>query len=156
VHLGSITFAWVSDYAQFYLVDVEQPAIADIESLDHTAFDARHHVAPNGLVIYTADSLRQEIRVVLHDSPPPDSKTESMSERPWTHTLDTVATFPSRRVTIVSPSSAGTEAWRPHMAVPSERVNVRINWCEDESLRYELSRPHPDVIEIVIWPAVGH
>jgi hypothetical protein len=150
MYLGSTTLAWSSDYAQFYLVDAEDAIIEGIDTLGDAAFSARYHVAPNGLVVYTADCLRQEIRITLHDGEPAPMTSEPVSERPWTHTVHTTVEFPSEYFALSSPSGAGDPRWRPRFPSPARRVMARIHWCELDEARYDAHRTLPDV---TLWPA---
>jgi hypothetical protein len=153
MHLGGANFAWVSDYAQIYLVDVSAPVIPGLEDLGPDVFAARHFIAPAGMVVYTADCLRQELRIAIHDSYPEPSTADALSDTPFTQVLETRVRFPSCHFTIGSPSRSGGEEWGPRFTVPHDRVDVRISWCEVDDDRYNAHRPFADVIQVELWPS---
>jgi hypothetical protein len=136
MYLGGATFAWVSDYAQIYLVDVSAPVIPGLGELGPEIFAARYYLAPAGMVVYTADCLRQEVHIAIHDRRPEASTGEPLSAKPWTQVLETQVTFPSRHFTIGSPSRTGGERWGPTFTVPSESLKARISWRELDDDRY--------------------
>jgi hypothetical protein len=80
MYLGGAEFAWVSDYSQIYPVDSGHPVIAGLEDVPPSDMERGFHIAPNALVIYTADCLRQHIRILIHDSAPAAAPNEIMSE----------------------------------------------------------------------------
>jgi hypothetical protein len=148
------TFAWVSDYSQFYLVDSVELGIPDIENLPPAAYDHGWHAAASGLVVYTVDCLRQEIRILLHDAAPELAATEIMTGLPWKRVVSTGdIVFPSGRFTLSSPSRGGTGAHGPLFIAPRGRLRARIAWLEFEEDTYDPFRPKADVIQLDLWPA---
>jgi len=80
---GWATFAWQSDYGQFYLFDDQREFTAPIEitpEMEKRSFA----VTPAGLVVYTASCLQQQIRIQIYDAEPDHSPIEEMSGNPWT------------------------------------------------------------------------
>ncbi len=153
MYLRGANFAWVSDYAQIYLVDPIDPVIAGIEDFGPEIFDRGYHVAPNALVIYTADCLRQEIRIELHDGPPVENDVEEISDDRWTRAVQAKVRFPSGSFTLSSPSKSYNEPLGPIFRSPAETVAVQILWLQYEEDCYNIFRPKPDVVKIVFWPA---
>lgn len=153
MHLGGAHFEHSSDYSQFYLVDVKNMVIEGIADFGDEIFNARYHVVPNAIVIYTADCLRQVIRIAFSDSAPDANPVEIMSEDRWTKVVETEAGFPSGAFTLSSPSQTGTEAYGPHFKVVAPRMKLRISWLEYDEDRYNAFRPKPDVISLQFWPA---
>jgi hypothetical protein len=152
MYLGGAEFAWVSDYAQIYFVDAADPRIAGIEDVPAADMERGFHLAPQALVVYTADCLRQHVRVALHDSAPQVSPREIMSEDVWTKVFEVAVTFPSGRFTISSPSKSGGEDYGPVFKAPAKVLRARLSWLEYEADRYDAFRPKPDVIQIELWP----
>ncbi len=150
---GGATFAWQSDYAQFYLVDADHEAF--VAPIDITAemMAQSFAVCPNGLVIYTEDCLRQLIEVRLFDAEAKAEPGDWRSDRSWTRIATITVTFPSRRFTVSSPSRAGTEACGPWFEAGASKLKARLQWMELGSDNYEAARPHDDVIRIDLWPA---
>lgn len=153
MYLGGASLAWCSDYSQIYFVDVASPAIAGIEDVGEEAFTRGYFTAVGALVVYTVDCLRQEVRIALHDGPPPVEAKDMMSEDVWTKVIETRVVLPSRKFTISSPSKAGGETWGPVFTAPHETLNARIQWLEYENEPYDAYRPKPDVIAVTLWPA---
>jgi hypothetical protein len=147
MYLTSARFDWVSDYAQFYLFDVENLERDWLEGLPAETFAKGFHVAPNALVIYTADCLRQMIEIILHDSKPP-----AVQDIPWTKQAETVVTFPSGRMALTSPTSAGSEKYGPQFALPAKSLSALIQWRESDEDRYNADRPIRDHIRVTLWP----
>jgi hypothetical protein len=149
---GWATFAWQSDYGQFYLIDDETSdfeAPVDITpEMERQSFFA----APTGLVIYTGSSLHQRIRVRIYDTEPGRSEVEEMSGNSWTRVETTVAHFPSRKFALSSPSMPAPLPAGPVFLLDAERVSVRIQWMEFQGSRDESVPVEPDVIELILWP----
>jgi hypothetical protein len=147
------SFAWVSDYSQFYLVDSVDLAIADIDKLELQTYERDWYAGPSGLVVYTVDCLRQEIRILLHDAEPttlPDM--DAMTGSPWKRTALADVIFPSGRFTLGSPSRGGGSAHGPHFIAPRKQMRTRIAWLEFEEETYDPFRPKADVIQLDLWP----
>jgi hypothetical protein len=154
VIIAYATFAWVSDYSQFYLVDSVELGIADIDKLELQTYERDWYAGPSGLVVYTVDCLRQEIRIQLHDAAPELAETELMTGLPWKRTAVTGdIVFPSGKFTLSSPSRGGTGANGPLFVVPNPRMRARIGWLEFEEETYDPFRPRADVIQLDLWPA---
>lgn len=148
---GWATFAWQSDYGQFYLIDPDEPFTPPIEitpEMERRSLFA----APAGLVVYTQDCLQQHIRISIYDAEPDPSPVEQMSGKPWTRVETTPACFPSRKFTISSPSMPDPFPAGPVFLLDSGKVAARINWMEFEGSRDDSVPVEPDVIEITLWP----
>lgn len=151
---GGATLSWQSDYAQFYLVDGDDPhfeAPIDITS-DMTV--KRWHRMSSGLVVYTNDSLKQLMEIRIFDAAQAADPTEWRSAKAWTQAELTGARFPSRRFTVSSPSAAGTESYGPSFRVAAADVVVRIQWMEFQGSRDDTQLVEPDVIRLDIWPNI--
>jgi hypothetical protein len=151
---GGATFAWVSDYSQFYLIDVDHndtfQAPIEREIVSRDCF-----VPETGLVVYTADCLQQHIRIAIHDSEPAEQPVEPMSGQPWTLHETVEVRFPSRRFTLSSPSYPGSPPGGPVFHVDAERLIARIAWKQFDGSRDDSVPVEPDVIQIELWPARG-
>ena len=154
MYLGGAELAWISDYAQLYFVDAENSAIAGIEDVSAEAMARGYVLFPNALVIYTADCLRQSIRILIHDSTPDPAATEIISGDGWSKRLETAADFASGAFVVSSPSKTGIEDYLPRFKVPAAKMSVRISWLEIDQDRYNVFRPKPDVIQVELWPRV--
>ena len=143
----------MSDNAQIYLVDADAPRIPDgILAFSQSDTDARVKISPNGLIIFTADCLRQQINLVIADSPVEPVLEEPASNDPWTSTKETSFAISSRHLTLASPSRVGTEAHGPRFSLTASRLQARISWLEYDDDRYNVFRPRPDVVRIELWP----
>lgn len=149
---GWATFAWQSDYGQFYLVDRE-----DVAPVENTMeMEARSLcVTPRGLVIYTQSSLQQHIRIAIYDSEPEHPVTEPLSGNLWTRIEQTQASFPSMSFGIFSPSLPDPLPYGPIFLVGSTDCVIQINWMESQGGRDDSVPVDPDIIDIAIWPAVA-
>lgn len=148
---GWATFAWQSDYGQFYLFDDQEDFTAPIEITPEMA-QRSFFVTPTGLVVYTADCLQQHIRIRIYETQPDHSPIEEMSGSPWTRVEKTEACFPSRKFTISSPSTPQPLPAGPVFLLTTERVAARISWMEFQGGRDDSIPVEPDVIEITLWP----
>ncbi len=151
---GWATFAWQSDYGQFYLIDHERSSTftAPIEitpEMEQRSFFA----APGGLVVYTESCLQQHIRIAIYDTEPDHAPVEQMSGRPWTRVETTEACFPSRTFTLSSPSMPDPLPAGPLFLLATERAAARISWMEFQGSRDDSVPVEPDVIEITLWPS---
>jgi hypothetical protein len=153
MYLGGGTLAWMSDYSQIYLVDVATPAIEGIDTFPVEIFERDFYVTPEGMIIFTVDCLRQEIRVSTYDAPAPASTQDLMSETAWTKQIETELVLPSKAFVLSSPSKCGGEAWAPVFKAPAARLTARISWLVHESDHYDAFRPKADIIQIELWPA---
>jgi hypothetical protein len=147
-----LTVPWVSDYAQFYLVDSEARGIANIEVVGDHDFARGFNVAPDGLAIYTQDALRQEIRFRVYDRAPPVTTADAVSGDAWTKTAETQLSFPSGRCYLTSPSQAGNPV-SAALETGTAPLLVRIHWLEYPEDRYDAERAKPDVFLVELWPA---
>lgn len=149
---GWATFAWQSDYGQFYLLDHEDSTfMAPIEitpEMEQRSF----FVTPTGLVVYTQSCLQQHIRISIYDTEPDHSPVEMMSGKPWTRIETAAARFPSRKFMISSPSMPDPLPAGPVFLLDAERVTARICWMEFQGSRDDSVPVEPDVIEITLWP----
>ncbi len=155
-YLGGATFDWASDYAQFYLVDSGDPRFEPPVDITPVMEKRRWHRMETGLLVYTVDSLRQIIQVQIFSAPRAPDPTECRSGKPWMQTELAQARFPTRRLTLSSPSQAGTEKYGPTFRLDAEEMAVRIQWLEwlewpDD--RYNVKRAEADVIRVDLWPA---
>ena len=154
---GWATFAWQSDYSQFYLIDRGDEAFeapveitAEIENQSYAAVSA-------GVVIYTQDSLNQHIHIAIYDTEPEHSPSEPMSGKPWTRTQTTDVRFPSKSFGLSSPSAPDPLPNGPSFLVDSVDCTLRIDWMEDQGVRDFSGPTDPDVIHLTIWPrSSGH
>ena len=149
---GWATFAWQSDYGQFYLVDCEDPAFTPPVEITPEMERRSLFVTPAGLVVYTQGCLQQHIRISIYDTEPDHSPVEQMSGKPWTRVGTTGAYFPSRKFTISSPSTPNPLPAGPVFLLDTERVAARIAWMEFQGSRDDSVPVEPDVIEITLWP----
>ncbi|WP_426955806.1 hypothetical protein [Muricoccus radiodurans] len=149
---GWATFAWQSDYGQFYLIDCEDEAFrAPVEIT--AEMERRRVVAPaSGLVVYTEGCLQQHIRISIHDAEPDHPPAEPMGGEPWTQIETIRARLPSRRFTLSSPSMPDPLPAGPHFIVDTDIVIIRVHWMEFQGSRDDSVPVAPDVIEITIWP----
>lgn len=150
--IGGATFAWQSDYGQFYLIDCADKTFKAPVDMTHEIMARNYAVMPSGFVIYTNDCLQQHIRIAIHSVEPIAPPLETVSQRPWTAVQTLQAMFPSRRFTVSSPSFPDTSAG-PFFSVPMDDVGVRISWCQFEGSRDDSVPVEPDVIDITLWPA---
>ena len=150
---GWATFAWQSDYGQFYLVDREDEAFeAPVEIT--AEMEARSLcVTPRGLVIYTHSSLQQHIRIAIYDREPDHPSADQMSDKPWTHVETVEVRFPSKSFSISSPSMPDPLPNGPIFLVDTVTCAIRISWMEFEGSRDDSVPVDPDIIDIAIWPA---
>ena len=155
MHLGGAHFHHSSDYSQLYIVDGANPAIEGIADISEETLSRRFRVAPNGVVVYTADCLRQVIRIAFSDSAPEVNLVEVLSEDRWTKVVETEVSFASGTFTLSSPSRAGTEAYGPHFKAVAPKMKLRISWLEYDEDRYNAFRAKPDVICLQFWPATS-
>ena len=150
---GWATFAWQSDYGQFYLVDHETPDFAAPIEITPDMEQRSLFVPPTGLVIYTEGSLQQHIRIAIYDTEPDHSPTEDMSGNPWTRIETVTASFPSRKFTLSSPSAPDPLPSGPFFLLDTADVVARISWMEFQESRDDSVPVEPDVIAITLWPA---
>jgi L-lysine 2,3-aminomutase len=88
---GWATFAWQSDYGQFYLVDEAFLAPVEITA----EMEARClSVMSSGITVYTQSCLQQHIRVAIYDREPDHPLADPMSDKPWTHVETVEVRFP--------------------------------------------------------------
>jgi hypothetical protein len=153
MHKGGGTLAWCSDYAQIYCLDADHTVLRGIDEVPPEAYAQGFYTAEHGFAVFTADTLRQHVNIAVHDSEPELTPTEPMSGDAWTRTATFSAAFPSRQMTISSPSGAGGENHGPHFRLIGTHCQVRLCWLEYEEGRYDAFRPKPDVIRIELWPA---
>lgn len=151
-YIGGATFAWQSDYSQFYLIDGDHAAF--VAPCDVTPeMEARGWaITPGGLVVYTQDCLKQLIEIRLFDGPSDAETAEWRSERAWTKTETTHVVLPAGRFTISSPSRAGTEASGPWFMTGAPSLVARLQWMELPGEHYDEDRRVYDVIRIDLWP----
>jgi hypothetical protein len=150
---GGATFAWQSDYAQFYLVDGDDPRFEAPTDITTEMTVRRWHRMASGLVVYSNDSLQQFIDVRIFGAMPSADPAEWRSGKAWTQTEMADACFPSRRLTLSSPSKAGTESCGPSFRVDATSMAVRIQWMEFQGSRDDSKPLVPDVIRLDLWPA---
>ncbi|BDG71370.1 hypothetical protein [Roseomonas fluvialis] len=149
---GWATFAWQSDYGQFYLVDrAGADVIAPVEITPEME-QRGLFVPPTGLVVYTQGCLQQHIRIAIYGTEPEHAPVEPMSGNPWTRVETVQARFPSRSFAISSPSMPDPLPAGPLFLLESEAVAVRIAWMEFEGSRDDSVPVEPDVIEVALWP----
>ena len=149
--LAYTNLCWVSDYAQFFVVDVAQHRFIEEISPGEADFARGYYVAPGGLAIFTLDSLSQVIRIVIHDVAPGAEEKELISGDSWTKTAEAEVFFPSGRFTIGGPTSPPGD-YGPWFGTPSNRLAVRVSWLEYDGEQYNLLRSKPDVIKMDFWP----
>lgn len=150
---GWATFAWQSDYGQFYLIDVEEGGFEPPIEITPEVEARRFVATPTGLVVYTNSCLYQQIRIQIFDGEPDHSVTELMSGKPWTQVETTVVSFPSRKFSISSPSHPDPLPAGPFFALDRPNADARIAWMEFQGSRDESVPAEADVIEISLWPA---
>ncbi len=149
---GGATLAWQSDYGQFYVVDGEDPRFDAPEVITPLMQSRRWHRMATGVVVYTNDSLQQLLDIRIFGSEHAADPTEWRSGRAWTQTEQAVASFPSRRFTLSSPSKASTESYGPSFRVDAATMIVRIQWMEFQGSRDDSVPVVPDVIRLDLWP----
>lgn len=149
---GSATFAWQADYGQFYLIDPEDAAFLPPTTITAEMEERRIYALPSGLVIYTEGCLQQHIRIAIHDIEPDHPPHEPMSGEPWTQVETTQAKFPSRLLTISSPSMPDPLPGGPFFFLDADTYTVRISWKEFHGSRDDSMPVEPDVIELTFWP----
>jgi hypothetical protein len=152
---GWATFAWQSDYGQFYLVDREDRAFEPPAEITPETEGRSLCVMPHGLVIYTQSCLQQHIRIAIYDSEPEHPVTEPMSGNLWTRIEQTQASFPSKSFGISSPSLPNPLPCGPIFLVDSADCMIQINWMEFQNGRNDSVPVDPDIIDIAIWPVVA-
>ncbi|OQP87748.1 hypothetical protein BTR14_04085 [Rhizobium rhizosphaerae] len=150
---GWATFAWQSDYGQFYLIDGEDAAFeAPVEITEAMAAQS-FFVMPAGITVYTGSCLQQHIRIAIYDREPDAQQSEPISGHPWTRLETAEVRFPSKSFQISSPSMPYPLPNGPLFRVDSVRCAVRLSWKEFEGHRDDSVPVEPDVIDITIWPA---
>jgi len=150
---GWATFAWQSDYGQFYLVDREDAAFLPPQEITAEMQARSLFVPEKGIVVYTNDCLQQHIRIAIHDREPDHSPTETMSGKSWTRVETVKARFPSRSFAISSPSLPDPWPSGPIFLLDAEETSARISWMEFEGSRDDSVPVEPDVIDITLWPS---
>jgi hypothetical protein len=150
--LGSARFAWTSDYAQIYLIGRGNTNFAAPEDIGAQDLATGCRTLPDAIVIYTADCLRQELRVELHDSAPVGD-SGAISGSPWPRQHDTQVAFRSTSFTVSGPSGMGIATKGPWFEIAPGLFNLRLSWCEFPDDRYSISRSMPDEIRVQLWPA---
>lgn len=150
---GCATFAWQSDYGQFYLVDRAEDGFTPPGEITSEMETRSLSVMPSGLVVYTQSCLQQHIRIAIYDSEPEHPVTEPMSGNLWTRIEQTQASFPSKSFAISSPSLPDPLPGGPIFLVDSVDCMIQINWMEFHGSRDESVPVDPDIIDIAIWPA---
>ena len=149
---GWASFAWQSDYGQFYLVDCENDGFRPPQAFTDEMEEDSLFVPPAGLVVYTAGCLQQQVRIAIHAAEPAMEDTEWMSGKPWTRTRTADVSFPSRRFVLTSPSKPDPLPAGPFFLLDGEDVRVRIRWMEFDGERDDSVPVEPDVIDIALWP----
>ena len=150
--LGRATFAWQSDYGQFYLIDG-----------DGDNFQAPVEITPEmekrglleldtGLVVYTNGCLQQHLRIDLYDREPAHPAVEAMTGAPWTRVATANLRFPSRSFRVSSPSSPDPLPGGPVFFVDAEAMAAWVAWKEFQGSRDDSVPVEPDVIEVIQWP----
>lgn len=144
---GWATFAWQSDYGQFYLVDHEDSTFtAPIEitpEMERRSFfqytDRTCHLYPE--LSATAPALS------IYDTEPDHSPVEEMNGKPWTRIETAGARFPLRKFTISSPSMPAPLPAGPVFLLEAERMAARISWTEFQGSRDDSGPVDPDIID---------
>lgn len=149
---GWARFAWQADYGQFYLVDCQDHDFMAPVQITPEMEAQSLCVMPSGIVIYTQDSLQQQIRISIFSGEPEHQMTESMSGKLWTHIETAEVRFPSQRFFLSSPSSPAPLPNGPMFLADSINSVMRISWMEFQGSRDDSVPVEPDVIEIVLWP----
>lgn len=149
---GWATFAWQSDYGQFYLVDFEDAMFVAPENITPEMMERCLFMPAAGLVIYTESSLYQEIRIAIYDAEPAHDPVEPIRGNPWTKVETATAYFPSRKLTIASPSRPDPMPAGPVFLLSTETMAARICWMEFQGVRDESVPVEPNVIDIKLWP----
>ncbi len=155
--LGGATLAWQSDYGQFYLADAAAGDHLQAPTDITPEITARSWcIFPQGLAVYTNDCLQQHLRLTIHDSAPPPLPVEPFSGKPWTRIETVQMTFPSKRITLSSPSSRSGgstgDLGGPFFHLASAACHVRICWMEFPGSRDDSVPIEPDVIDMALWP----
>lgn len=150
---GWATFAWQADYGQFYLADDESHFAAPEEITPHM-MEASFCVTPKGLVIYTADSLLQNIRIRIYDDEPVHSPNEEITGKHWTRVRQTEVQFPSKKFLLSSPSAPSPLPAGPVFMLTTTEMNARIHWMEFQGSLDDSVPAETDVIEVTLWPRV--
>jgi hypothetical protein len=145
-------FNWVSDYAQVYLIDEQAQDFVAPDTVTDDDLKRGFRALGTSLVVYTMDSLRQELCIEVYDSPPAPLETEPNSAQPWDKIAETVVNFPSRSFFIASPTKQIDDSAGPFFKTETESCGVRMAWLENEAERYNIERSRPDVILFQIWP----
>ena len=149
---GRATFAWQSDYGQFYLIDRHDSAFRPPTQFTADIEKRSLFVPAAGLVVYTNDCLQQHVRILVYDSEPELSPVECMSGNLWTRIETAVAVFPSRKFTISSPSMPDPLPGGPVFFLDAAAVTAHVSWMEFHGSRDDSVPVEPDVIEIAFWP----
>jgi hypothetical protein len=147
------TFAWQSDYAQFYLIDPSDDRFQAPTDITPEMMSRRYHRLNAGLVIYTNDCLQQLIEVRIFGGEPPRDDTDWRSGRAWTQVETVTVSFPSKHLTLDSPSKGSPGNYGPNFRVDAAMMAVRIQWMEFPGSRYDTKLVEPDVIRLDLWPA---
>jgi len=153
---GWATFAWQSDYGQFYLIDPQAPTFEAPTEITPEMEQRSLFATPAGLVVYTQSCLQQHIRIAIYDREPDHPQVEDMSGKPWTRVGVTQARFPSRTFTLSSPSTPDPLPAGPLFLLETPIVVVRISWMEFQGSRDESVPVEPDVISLTLWPSSRH
>jgi hypothetical protein len=149
---GGATFAWQSDYAQFYVVDGGDSQFEAPSDITAEMMVRRWHCTPTGLVVYTNDCLQQLIEVRIFGEEPPADASEWRSGKPWTQVEMARTQFPSCRFGLDSPSKGSPGKYGPNFRVDAVAITVRIQWLEFPGPRYDAGLIEPDVIRLELWP----
>jgi hypothetical protein len=149
---GGATFAWQSDYAQFYLVDVVDNQFEAPTDVTPDITTQRCHPMTAGLVILTNDCLQQLIEVRIFGDEPSADTAEWRSGRAWTQVETVVVTFPSKQFTLDSPSKGSPGRYGPNFRVDATTMSVRVQWMEFQDSRDDTKLTEPDVIRLDLWP----
>jgi hypothetical protein len=151
--LGGASLAWQSDYGQFYLVDAEdQNWDAQVDITDDIMV-RRWSRMSTGLIVYTNDCLEQVLDIELYDGEPHWDVVERRSRRAWTQVEIALASFPSRRLAVTSPSRGSVSPGGPFFFLSSPTVVVGIGWLDFAARGDDSGVSLPEVIRIELWPA---
>jgi hypothetical protein len=151
---GWATFAWQSDYGQFYLIDRGEPSFQPPMEITAEIESRSLFVPPTGLVIYTNDCLQQHVRISIYDVEPEPPPNEIMSGSPWTRVGTARPFFPSRKFSLSSPSSPDPLPNGPIFLLDAAAAEARICWKEFQGSRDDSIPVEPDVIDIALWPSM--
>jgi hypothetical protein len=151
--LGWATFAWQSDYGQFYLIDREDTGFEAPVEITAEMEKKNLFVMPAGITVYTQSCLQQQIRIAVYRAEPDHPAAEPMSGNPWTQVETVEVRFPSKSFAISSPSMPDPLPYGPIFLVDSVNSSMRISWMEFQGSRDDSVPIEPDIIDIAIWPA---